>query len=76
MIKALLIVATLNGAIGYDSMTVCEDAAERLNKVQGEKIAVCIPAGKTKQDMMFDKFLDMINNLSKKDNISVDKQGN
>lgn len=76
MIKALLIVATLDGAIGYDSMAVCEDAAERLNKVQGDKIAVCIPAGKTKQDMMFDKFLGIVENLSKIDKKSVDKESN
>jgi hypothetical protein len=76
LIKALLLVATLQDPIGYDSMKMCETAAKKLNDFEGAEIAVCIPAGKSQQDMMFDKFLGIIENMSKIDKKSVDKEGN
>jgi hypothetical protein len=70
MIKALLIVATLTDPIGYESLEVCDEVAKRLNNVQGQRVAMCIPAGVTKQDRIFEKFLEMITKLQKQ---SVDK---
>ena len=72
MVKALLLVATLQSAIGYSDMATCEAAATKLNNIQGEKIAVCIPAGKTKEDMMFERFLNMVEKIHQFQEKTVD----
>ena len=49
MIKALLIIITLDGAIFYKSMEDCWTVSKRLNQIQGAKVSICIPAEEFKK---------------------------
>lgn len=72
--ETILISALFSMQVHYADPQTCKEALKVVQ--ERDPKAFCIPAGKTKDDLMFERFFDLIQNLSKKDTISVDKESN
>jgi|TARA_Y200000002_G_scaffold372869_1_gene371201 hypothetical protein len=59
--KYLLLSAVFSLNVEYADLTTCQTALEQVSK-HDEK-AICIPAGKEKSELMFEKFLSIIQKL-------------
>ena len=59
--KYLLLSAVFSLNVEYADLTTCQTALEQVSK-HDEK-AICIPAGKEKSELMFEKFLSLIQKL-------------
>ena len=59
--KYLLLSAVFSLNVEYADLTTCRTALEQVSK-HDEK-AICIPAGKEKSELMFEKFLSIIQKL-------------
>ena len=59
--KYLLLSAGFSLNVEYADLTTCQTALEQVSK-HDEK-AICIPAGKEKSELMFEKFLSIIQKL-------------
>jgi len=59
--KYLLLSAVFSLNVEYAYLTTCQTALEQVSK-HDEK-AICIPAGKEKSELMFEKFLSIIQKL-------------
>tara|TARA_E500000178_G_C16654439_1_gene587835 strand:+ start:35 stop:235 length:201 start_codon:yes stop_codon:yes gene_type:complete len=59
--KYLLLSAVFSLNVEYADLNTCQTALEQVSK-HDEK-AICIPAGKEKSELMFEKFLSIIQKL-------------
>ena len=59
--KYLLLSAVFSLNVEYADLTTCQTALEQVS-THDEK-AICIPAGKEKSELMFEKFLSIIQKL-------------
>lgn len=59
--KYLLLSAVFSLNVEYADLNTCQAALEQVSK-HDEK-AICIPAGKEKSELMFEKFLSIIQKL-------------
>jgi hypothetical protein len=59
--KYLLLSAVFSLNVEYADLTTCQTALEQVSK-HDEK-AICIPAGKEKSELVFEKFLSLIQKL-------------
>lgn len=59
--KYLLLSAMFSLNVEYADLSTCEQALEQVSKHDDK--AICIPAGKEKSDVMFEKFLGLIQKL-------------
>jgi|TARA_B110000305_G_C19300790_1_gene569035 hypothetical protein len=59
--KYLLLSAVFSLNVEYADLTTCQTALEQVSKHDDK--AICIPAGKEKSELMFEKFLGLIQKL-------------
>ena len=79
--KWILIASVLNWQPVYDDQKTCQLAAEELRKVYYQEVAACIPkpvgnAGDDRMNSMFDRFMDMVQELQAIEQTEVDNSSN
>ena len=74
MLKTILISTVMGLNITYPSMDVCKQALAQVQPHDAK--AICLPAGKSKQDEMFANFMGMVKQLQQMEKQNKNKTNN